>query len=157
MGDQGQEERVYMQTCRKYVRVRIYICIYIRDKMWYMAHNTDVNGKRILCLRRSRRRRLKDRGVFISMYSGSAHPWPPVGNVDFFSETLGEWQRGPGCSGQAAAMCGVFPRVPPQKDLFEFIAYRFYLQERFLSLGVFSTFKFPVLSWTEQNVLDLEG
>lgn len=84
MGDQGREERVYMQTCRKYVRVRIYICIYIRDKMWYMAHNTDVNGERILCLRRSRRKRLKDRGVFISMYSGSAHPWPPVGNVDFF-------------------------------------------------------------------------
>lgn len=90
---QGQEERVYMQTCHKYVRVGVYICIYIWDKTCYMAYTTDLNGERILCLTRSRRTRLKHRDILISMYSGSTHlnPWPPVGNVDF-SETLREQQ-----------------------------------------------------------------
>lgn len=147
---QGQEECVYMQTCHKYVRVGVYICIYIWDKMWYMAYTTDLNGERILCLTRSRQTRLKHRDIFISMYSGSTHlnPWPPVGNVDF-SETLRKQQRVPGCSGQAAAMCRDFPRVPPQQDAFEFVAHRFYLQQRLLSLGVFSnSFK---LDWAKRS------
>lgn len=118
MGEQGREERIYMHTCRKYVPVRVCICIYKWDKMCYVAHTTDPNVERILCFRRNGRRRLKRRDVFISTYSSSAHlnRRPPVGNVDF-SETLGERRRGPGCSGQAAAVCRDFPRVPPQKDL----------------------------------------
>jgi len=93
MGDRGREESVYMQNCRKEDRVRVYIDVHIWDERRYMAHTTDLNGECVLCLSSSRRRRLKHRGTFISMYSGSARlsPWRPLGSSDF-SSTLGEPQ-----------------------------------------------------------------